>query len=94
VNCCTKDLVYKLVTTVDTSGCAPTEVTASLYTITDYGTTQKELKILDRATLDTEGDYYIFVTNEGSANIKSPKQCTFSPKIKWKIVCGPNSVTI
>lgn len=53
-----------------------------------------ELIILDRATLDTTGDYYIFVTNTGSTTAKSPYQYAFSPMIKWTIVCGPKSVTI
>lgn len=92
-NCCTQtDLVYQLATTNTNP---PTLVASNLYTLTwSAAHSQMELVILDRATLDTTGDYYIFVTNSGSNNIKMPYQYAFSPMIRWTIVCGPKSVTI
>ena len=80
--CCTQpDLTYELATT---NTDPPALVDASLYTMTWESThNQMELIIEDRATLDTVGEYYIYVTNPGSntATAKSPYQYAFSPMI-------------
>jgi len=94
VECCTEELIYQLATTNTEP---PTLVNASDYTITwdaTPGIGQMVLKLTSSSVLGATGDYYIYVTNSGSKTIKAPYQHTFSPKIRWTIICGPKSVTI